>query len=321
MPRQIAILTDIHGLLEPTIAILEDIEKRGIKEIYSLGDNIGLGPNPNEVMDILNNYQVTSIAGNYEDSMLLGCKPYLAYMYKEKIKSNEWTKEQLTLNNLAKIKGFPHTIFLNIGNKKIALCHFSNDVRFDFLEHGAIPYGYNLKYGHNSSRQFAYTNTFDELKDIAKVLGINPRIFLGLSKEDIYKYLKNFVSQNKETLKNEEKLGGYLSFLEDPLFYQDGKLKMVNDFDAIIQGHYHFKAQDKLNNTKFYLIRAAGMGSIKEEEKTLASYVILTELEDGFNLEEVLVPFDYEKMAYAINNINTYDDTMARYTRVKNRRF
>lgn len=44
--RQIAVLTDIHGLLEPTIAVLKDIKKRGIKEIYSLGDNIGVGPNP-----------------------------------------------------------------------------------------------------------------------------------------------------------------------------------------------------------------------------------------------------------------------------------
>ena len=54
--RQIAIFTDIHGLLYPTIAILQDIKRRGIKEIYSLGDNIGVGPNPSEVLDLLGEY-------------------------------------------------------------------------------------------------------------------------------------------------------------------------------------------------------------------------------------------------------------------------
>ena len=37
--RQIAIFADIHGLLEPAVAVLEDIKRRGITEIYSLGDN------------------------------------------------------------------------------------------------------------------------------------------------------------------------------------------------------------------------------------------------------------------------------------------
>ena len=36
--REIAIFTDAHGLLEPTQAALEDMTKRGITEIYSLGD-------------------------------------------------------------------------------------------------------------------------------------------------------------------------------------------------------------------------------------------------------------------------------------------
>ena len=31
--REIAVLTDIHALLEPTIAVLNDIKKRNIKEV------------------------------------------------------------------------------------------------------------------------------------------------------------------------------------------------------------------------------------------------------------------------------------------------
>ena len=46
--RQIAILTDIHSLVEPLETILLDTQRRGITEIYSLGDNIGDGFNPEE---------------------------------------------------------------------------------------------------------------------------------------------------------------------------------------------------------------------------------------------------------------------------------
>lgn len=77
--RKIAILTDIHALLEPTQAALDDIEKRGIKEIYSLGDNVGVGPNPGEVIDLLEEKGVISVAGNSEEYIRLGIEPFNSY--------------------------------------------------------------------------------------------------------------------------------------------------------------------------------------------------------------------------------------------------
>ena len=56
--RCIGIITDVHSLLVPTIACLEDLKNKGITEIYSLGDNFGVGPSPKEVMDLLNKYNV-----------------------------------------------------------------------------------------------------------------------------------------------------------------------------------------------------------------------------------------------------------------------
>ena len=85
--RQIAVLTDVHGLLEPLQAALDDISKRGITEIYSLGDNIGVGPSPSEVMDLLLEYGVKSIAGNSEDYVTLGIEPFSSYFDYSKIKS------------------------------------------------------------------------------------------------------------------------------------------------------------------------------------------------------------------------------------------
>jgi len=50
MPR-IAVISDIHGNLEALEAVFEDIDRqRNISKIYSLGDNIGYGANPVEVL-------------------------------------------------------------------------------------------------------------------------------------------------------------------------------------------------------------------------------------------------------------------------------
>ena len=46
-----AIISDIHSNLEAFQAVLEDIDKLNIKEIYCLGDIVGYGPNPRECVD------------------------------------------------------------------------------------------------------------------------------------------------------------------------------------------------------------------------------------------------------------------------------
>lgn len=61
-----AIISDIHGNLEALTAVLERLQARSVDRIISLGDNIGYGPNPNEVMTLLAREKVESILGNHE---------------------------------------------------------------------------------------------------------------------------------------------------------------------------------------------------------------------------------------------------------------
>lgn len=71
--RTIAIFTDVHGLLEPLKAILEDIKQKGITEIYCLGDFVGVGPNPTKTnpIDFQNKEQPTKpiISGAGDDGL------------------------------------------------------------------------------------------------------------------------------------------------------------------------------------------------------------------------------------------------------------
>jgi len=64
-----AVISDIHSNLEALAAVLEDIRKRGIREIICLGDIVGYGPNPKECIDLAKKFKLT-ILGNHDEAAL-----------------------------------------------------------------------------------------------------------------------------------------------------------------------------------------------------------------------------------------------------------
>ena len=63
---RLAIVADIHGNYRALQAVLADIAPLGVDRIISLGDNIGYGPEPEEVVQALLAHQVVSVMGNHE---------------------------------------------------------------------------------------------------------------------------------------------------------------------------------------------------------------------------------------------------------------
>jgi len=61
-----AIISDIHSNIEALTATLSDIEKRGIKTIYCLGDVIGYGPDPKECLDLVIEKTKWCVLGNHD---------------------------------------------------------------------------------------------------------------------------------------------------------------------------------------------------------------------------------------------------------------
>lgn len=261
--REIAIFTDAHALYEPTFAILEDIRKRGINEIYSLGDNIGFGPNPKEVIDLLDEYNVISIAGNSEYYSTLGIEPFASYFDTEKTENQLYTDEELGSVRIERLKLYKPSINLILNNKKIALCHFANDIRWDYNLHSTWTYQNQDKT--IRPNQFLYTNTKEAQEQIENNIGLNKGF------EDAY---------------------------INPIF--EGK--KVTDYYEIIQGHVHFEMNDKLDKTHIKTLRAVAMG-YKGETANTACYYILKERKDGnISIEKVLVPFNKSNLICTINS-------------------
>jgi predicted phosphodiesterase len=61
-----AVLSDIHSNLEALTAVLADIEKRGIRTIYCLGDVIGYGPDPGKCLDLIIEKTESCVLGNHD---------------------------------------------------------------------------------------------------------------------------------------------------------------------------------------------------------------------------------------------------------------
>lgn len=272
--RKVAIFSDVHGLLEPLEAVINDIKARGISEIYSLGDNIGCGPSPCEVIDMIKCYNINTVAGNAEEYCTLGIEPYIGSFNSIKLKSQEWTYSVLGSRRLVYIRNLPHSYDLFVGGRKVALCHFANDIRTDYDFHGTEEYLRNIKEGYGY-KQFFYTNSFEHKERI---------------KYNIDKYCVN-----------NPYMKGYVSARDYPIF--DGKT--VDYYDTIIQGHVHRNLYENWNGIDFYTIKAMAL-HYDNDPIDKAFYIILHEKKDdmGFDIEKVYVPYDREKMEYTINNSN-----------------
>ncbi|MFW9949538.1 MAG: metallophosphoesterase family protein [Candidatus Thorarchaeota archaeon] len=119
---QIAIISDIHAnkyALEKFLKFVE--EKSNIILILNLGEFLQIGPHPKEVAEIiLNDARFINILGNNE---LIISKNLNLIAREDETGHSNWTKQQIGLNSLTKIKELPTSRILNLNGKKFLMTH------------------------------------------------------------------------------------------------------------------------------------------------------------------------------------------------------
>ena len=65
-----AVISDIHANAEALRAVLADIESRGIDRVINLGDVVGYGPDPLEVVDLVAQRCAWTLMGNHDFGVL-----------------------------------------------------------------------------------------------------------------------------------------------------------------------------------------------------------------------------------------------------------
>lgn len=127
---RIAVFSDVHANLPALLSVFEDIESVGADVTVCLGDLVGYAPFPNEVVEHIRNLRIPTIMGNYDQGVGMdlddcGC----AYRTEEEKAlgkvSLSWTKETVTLENKAFLRGLLPRYELEAGAFRMLFVHGS----------------------------------------------------------------------------------------------------------------------------------------------------------------------------------------------------
>jgi predicted phosphodiesterase len=119
---KIALLSDAHGNSVGLAACLRQIERRGIEEIYFLGDAVGYLSDPVPVLELLRGAGVACQKGNHE-AMLLGELPFDSE--RDRVYGLAAARTALGDATLDEIAAWPATRELTIDGARLLLSHGS----------------------------------------------------------------------------------------------------------------------------------------------------------------------------------------------------
>ncbi|MGL5867709.1 MAG: metallophosphoesterase family protein [Clostridium chrysemydis] len=121
---KIAVISDIHGNLYALMKVLEDIEDNKVDTIVCLGDLVGYGPHPNEVVAMIRRRKILCIKGNYDAAV---CENEFNFIRENTINSFTlpWTVEELRAENRHYLDNLPTSLNLNFDGNNILFVHGS----------------------------------------------------------------------------------------------------------------------------------------------------------------------------------------------------
>jgi putative phosphoesterase len=127
---RIAVLSDIHANLHALQAVWQDIEQQNPDSIYCLGDLVGYGAYPNEVVAFLREREIPTVMGNYDEGVgydLHDCGCIYKDPEKDRLgkQSLLWSREHTSEENKAFLQRLPVQIRLEERRPHLLLVHGS----------------------------------------------------------------------------------------------------------------------------------------------------------------------------------------------------
>jgi len=113
-----ALLSDVHANRPALEAVLRDLASRAdVGAAYHLGDLVGYGPWPNEVVGLLAAAQIPGVAGNYDSTVATdythcGCRSESPRQEELAHVSYEWTRASVSPRTKAHLAGLPFRLDL-----------------------------------------------------------------------------------------------------------------------------------------------------------------------------------------------------------------
>lgn len=135
---RIAVIGDIHANLPALTAVVEDASRIGADAIYSVGDIVGRGPHPNEVVEVMRTLEIPTVQGNWDEATAMDRDSTgAAWSSLEAEHAGEvsmrWTADALTESNKAWLRALPVRGRAKIAGRAVAFFHASPVRQTEYL--------------------------------------------------------------------------------------------------------------------------------------------------------------------------------------------
>ena len=125
---RVAILADIHANLPALEAVLQDLDRKSTDAVFDLGDIVGYGPFPNEVVELLRERRIPSTCGNSDKDVYEFAHKrakFAASTHALSFRSFQWTHDALTDDHLDYLRGLPPSRRVQFDGVEMLLVHGS----------------------------------------------------------------------------------------------------------------------------------------------------------------------------------------------------
>ena len=131
---KIAVISCIHGNLAALEAVLADIDQQGADKTFCLGDLVGYGPYPNEVVAMIRDHQIPACQGCWDEDIIDGlnaCECSYPSLLAEKRGrlAHEWTDAEVTAETREYLAQMP----LALHHENLCFVHGSPNSQHEYL--------------------------------------------------------------------------------------------------------------------------------------------------------------------------------------------
>ncbi len=127
---RLAVVSDIHANLPALQAVWADLQAQHPDAVYCLGDLVGYGAQPNEVIDFVRAEAIPTVMGNYDEGVGFdlddcGCVYRDPADDRRGKQSLLWTRAHTTAENKTFLRALPLQLRLDLAAKHVLLVHGS----------------------------------------------------------------------------------------------------------------------------------------------------------------------------------------------------
>ncbi len=125
---RVAVIADIHANLPALQAVLDDVAGIGCDAVWCVGDLVGRGPHPNEVVDLVRRLELPTVQGNWDEAIGMGREHAGSIWATPDAEaagraSLEWSVAAMHEEHRAWLRQLPVTLRLDVDGRSALLFH------------------------------------------------------------------------------------------------------------------------------------------------------------------------------------------------------